>query len=830
MPLNQTANSSPTTRPTRGVVDPQTFLRFGSKGEQVSSLQSRLAALHYNVGAADSHFGQKTLDAVKAFQRAKGLVADGVVGPKTAEALGISLSATPRHPADGTAHGKTLAANSAKNTAQELVEKFVSIWSTDEEGLAHALYNRGKDITVVTTAFKLLDEEWTADSDDVALEYVKLVQSRGGLALEMLKTESALRELLIDLLATGVSFPDEDKHIQFLRGLAGPSTSGSSSALPSVEAMVQAALAQKGKDYVYGVEVKASDTQAKAFDCSELVEWAVSRAGGFMPDGSQAQREYCRKHKTTLPVEEAIKTRGALLFTDTHVAISLGDGTTIEAANSKKGVCILKATGRGWKEAGLVPGLSQGTTTLQKSPSKTQSSTSSKTDTKASANKASSPSTGDESAGTVINGYVIYPNEVRGQGTIAWRNNNPGNIRNGAFADTHGAFKGKNNRRFAIFPDHATGFAALLALLKTQAYQPLSVMKAMARYAPSTDSNDPVAYARTLSKLTGLDVDRTLSSLNDAELRKFATAIQKVEGWKAGVVYSRSDPRLAELGIKLPSTGGKPNQALDAAKASMTVAKSDQGSKGKQTASNTSPTKVTPPAVAHQETLKKLGQQARLRMSLYNKGLCAKGVCEMLGAVGYACASGRPYVSSGIISRVYDYGTGRWSPSSTKGYYVSKHSHLDNKTHVVKSEANVKCASAMDSAKFMKHTLEMLKFVECTPPLHGHGSMGTPPEESVKALRALPEGTVVVFGPALSRSVEKIDGKYALGGTGHAGHVGVLLREGKDVLVVADGLLVGNGSKYTVESCLSSYAWAVGFVPTTAPLKVNAKDRPANTA
>lgn len=814
MPQNQTSNSS------------QTFLRFGSKGTQVSSLQSRLAALHYNVGTADGIFGQKTLDAVKSFQRAKGLASDGVVGPKTSEALGIHLSAPPRPPAQGTAQSKTSTANTSRNTAQQLVEKFVSIWSTDEEGLAQALYNRGKDAAVVTTAFKLLEEEWVADSDDVALEYVKLVKSRGGLPLEMLKKESALRELLIDLLATGVVFPDEDKHIQFLRGLAGPGSSGatapSSSTSPSVEVMVQAALAQKGKAYVYGAEVKASDTHAKAFDCSELVEWAVSQAGGYIPDGSQAQREYCRKHKTTLPVEEAIKTRGALLFTDSHVAISLGDGMTIEAANSKKGVCSLKAAGRGWKEAGLVPGLSQGSTTPQKSPSKT--------DTKASTHKVSSSSTGDESAGTVINGYVIYPNEVRGKGTLAWRNNNPGNIRNGAFADAHGAFKGKSNHRFAIFPDHATGFAALLALLKTQAYQPLSVMKAMARYAPSTDSNDPVAYARTLSKLTGLDVDRTLSSLNDTDLRKFATGIQKVEGWKAGVVYSRSDPRLAELGIKLPSTGGKPNQAHDAAKGSLPVAKSDPGAKGKQTASGASSSKVTPPSVAHQETLKKLGQRARLRMSLYNKGLCAKGVCEMLGAVGYGCGSGRPYVSSGIISKVYDYSTGRWISSSTKGYYVSSHSHLDKKTHVVKSEANVKCASALDSAKYMKHTLEMLKFVECTPLLTGHGSMGTAPAESVKALRALPEGTVVVFGPALSRSVEKVNGKYTLGGTGHAGHVGVLLREGNDVLVVADGLLVGTGGKYTVESCLSSYAWAVGFVPTTAPLKVTSKDRPANTA
>lgn len=108
---------------------------------------------------------------------------------------------------------------------------------------------------------------------------------------------------------------------------------------------------------MFGTEVKMTNLDPKAFDCAELVEWAVHQAGGSIVDGSQNQRRACRTHKTTLSIDKAIKTRGALLFTDSHVAISLGNGKTIEAANKTIGVKQLNANNRGWKEAGLVPGL-----------------------------------------------------------------------------------------------------------------------------------------------------------------------------------------------------------------------------------------------------------------------------------------------------------------------------------------------------------------------------------------------------------------------------------------------------------------------------------------
>ena len=58
-------------------------LRYGSSGSGVSSMQTALKAQGYYAGDVDGKFGQGTLDAVLAFQAAKGLKADGIAGDAT---------------------------------------------------------------------------------------------------------------------------------------------------------------------------------------------------------------------------------------------------------------------------------------------------------------------------------------------------------------------------------------------------------------------------------------------------------------------------------------------------------------------------------------------------------------------------------------------------------------------------------------------------------------------------------------------------------------------------------------------------------------------------
>ena len=65
-------------------------LKKGSTGTDVKSLQAKLIELGYLKGKADGIFGQKTQNAVMAFQRANKLKADGIAGSKTLTQLGKS--------------------------------------------------------------------------------------------------------------------------------------------------------------------------------------------------------------------------------------------------------------------------------------------------------------------------------------------------------------------------------------------------------------------------------------------------------------------------------------------------------------------------------------------------------------------------------------------------------------------------------------------------------------------------------------------------------------------------------------------------------------------
>lgn len=70
-------------------------IRFGSRGEAVVDLQRKLQTLGYNVVIIDGMFGLTTQTAVQAYQRNSGLTPDGIVGPKTWNALDNANTVTP---------------------------------------------------------------------------------------------------------------------------------------------------------------------------------------------------------------------------------------------------------------------------------------------------------------------------------------------------------------------------------------------------------------------------------------------------------------------------------------------------------------------------------------------------------------------------------------------------------------------------------------------------------------------------------------------------------------------------------------------------------------
>lgn len=68
--------------------------KYGSRGSEVTQIQTKLKRWGYYKGNIDGIYGSQTVEAVKYFQRKNGLSVDGIAGPKTLQAMGIYSSSS----------------------------------------------------------------------------------------------------------------------------------------------------------------------------------------------------------------------------------------------------------------------------------------------------------------------------------------------------------------------------------------------------------------------------------------------------------------------------------------------------------------------------------------------------------------------------------------------------------------------------------------------------------------------------------------------------------------------------------------------------------------
>ena len=142
----------------------------------------------------------------------------------------------------------------------------------------------------------------------------------------------------------------------------------------ALHTFLDAAVAQRGDAYVFGAK-GTGEANPTAFDCSGLTKWAAHQAGAELPDGAAHQFVALKQAGMLIPVDQAVHTPGALLFhfaTEpqpgtgepdiAHVAISLGNGKTIEAADPQDGVTEFNAAGR-FNYAAIIPGIGTTSTT-----------------------------------------------------------------------------------------------------------------------------------------------------------------------------------------------------------------------------------------------------------------------------------------------------------------------------------------------------------------------------------------------------------------------------------------------------------------------------------
>lgn len=239
-----------------------TTLKLNSQGTKVSQLQTDLKQLGYYYAEITGNFGAKTEAAVKAFQKAKGLTADGVAGPKTLNAIAAAVDKAGGSSSGSSSTnmklGSTGAAVSALqqnlttlgyyygdvtghygNLTQQAVKKFQKAKGLTQDGVAStatlnaitsALKNAGVDVGPGTVATTLREgDKGTAVTElqtmlkKLNYYYGSVTGSFGSLTKQAVRKFQDANKLTVD----GVAGPATINKLRTLTG--GSADSGSSS-------------------------------------------------------------------------------------------------------------------------------------------------------------------------------------------------------------------------------------------------------------------------------------------------------------------------------------------------------------------------------------------------------------------------------------------------------------------------------------------------------------------------------------------------------------------------------------------------------------------------
>ena len=239
-----------------------TTLKLNSQGTKVSQLQTDLKQLGYYYAEITGNFGAKTEAAVKAFQKAKGLTADGVAGTKTLNAIAAAVDKAGGSSSGSSSTnmklGSTGAAVSALqqnlttlgyyygdvtghygNLTQQAVKKFQKAKGLTQDGVAStatlnaitsALKNAGVDVGPGTVATTLREgDKGTAVTElqtmlkKLNYYYGSITGSFGSLTKQAVRKFQDANKLTVD----GVAGPATINKLRTLTG--GSADSGSSS-------------------------------------------------------------------------------------------------------------------------------------------------------------------------------------------------------------------------------------------------------------------------------------------------------------------------------------------------------------------------------------------------------------------------------------------------------------------------------------------------------------------------------------------------------------------------------------------------------------------------
>ncbi|WP_078408524.1 C40 family peptidase [Priestia abyssalis] len=347
------------------------ILKQGMKNNDVQELQNKLKQKGYFKQNSTGYFGSATKSSVLSFQRTHHLTADGIVGPKTVQALGQSAASTS---SISSAILKLGMKNNDVKEVQTLLKQkgyfkstvtgYYGFITKDAVMAFQRAHNLKADGIVGPNTYRvLIGMESAPSKTSSAVNTSKTLKSgMKGTAVQQLQqalknkgyfsgnatgyfgsiTKSAVMAFQRSngLAVDGIAGPATLKKLSSNQVVAASSSVAGVSTMSVTNEVISLAKRLMGTPYVWG------GTTPNGFDCSGFLNYVFEKAGISLP--RTVAGIYAAGTKVSNP------SVGDLVFFETyqpgasHAGIYLGNGSFIHASSSK-GVMISSLSNSYWK-------------------------------------------------------------------------------------------------------------------------------------------------------------------------------------------------------------------------------------------------------------------------------------------------------------------------------------------------------------------------------------------------------------------------------------------------------------------------------------------------
>ncbi|MGI6200169.1 MAG: peptidoglycan-binding protein [Christensenellales bacterium] len=308
-------------------------LVYGDTSDAVKQAQQQLKKAGYLSANATGYFGDATLEAVKDFQKDKGIQTLGVIGPATKEALGkVSDSSSDENPAATTDEN-------GLRTYNGVVYAESSLIPGDRSDAVKSFQQRLIDLGYLKT-------EATGYFGPATLEATKKFQKQAGLSV----TGCAGR-MTRDAIESGSAPKYDGKTTASTNTSNANASSGGSSDTSDRAPDANASLGQQVVDYAkqfLGVPYVYGGNGPNSFDCSGLTSYVFRQFGVSLPRSAQAQGYNAGSKVSSMSNLQ----KGDIVCFNTvsdndlsdHVGIYIGGGQFIHSPKPGKSVEITNMT------------------------------------------------------------------------------------------------------------------------------------------------------------------------------------------------------------------------------------------------------------------------------------------------------------------------------------------------------------------------------------------------------------------------------------------------------------------------------------------------------